>query len=299
MGVEPGTDERAPHLALVDDAPERRADAARTLVIIPTFQEVDNVEVVLRRVRCEVPWVDILVVDDNSPDGTARVAERIAGECGQIAVYRRRAKSGLGDAYRDGFAFGLEHGYEVLVQMDADLSHDPAALPALLRAVAEGADLAIGSRYIAGASIPHWSARRRALSRFGNVYAGFMLNLPASDLTSGFRAVRAEALRDASVETTRATGYAFQIEVAARIARTGRRVVEIPIAFTDRTRGWSKMSARIAVEAMVLVTWWGLQDRRPGAPRFDQPALGRHVNPRSASDVRAGSAPFERMKSTK
>ena len=230
-------------------------------MIIPTYEEAPNIEFVLGRIRAEAPWVDVAVVDDNSPDGTAAAAERVAAARGQIVVLRRARKDGLGAAYRAGFGYGLEHSYEVLVEMDADLSHDPARLPVLLRAVEEGADLAIGSRYVPGGSTPHWPARRRALSRGGNAYAAFMLGVGAHDLTSGYRAFRAEALRAVSYSTTRASGYAFQIELAARIARAGGAVVEVPIQFVDRTRGRSKMSGRICAEALALVTWWGCVER--------------------------------------
>ena len=241
----------------------------KTLVVVPTFNEAENIESVLTRIRCEAPWVEIVVIDDSSPDGTAALAQQVADELGQIAVLSGGTKSGLGTAYRTGFAYGLERGHQVLVEMDADLSHDPAALPALLDAVEQGADLAIGSRYIAGASIPHWPARRRALSRVGNAYAAFMLRVPATDLTSGYRAYRADALRAASFQTTRATGYAFQIEMASRVAQAGGAITEVPIVFTDRVHGSSKMSARITVEALLLVTRWGVQHRFAGVDRRD------------------------------
>ena len=233
----------------------------KTLVVVPTFNEAENIDAVLTRIRCEAPWVEILVVDDSSPDGTAALAQEVAEELGQIAVLSGGKKSGLGTAYRTGFAYGLERGHQVLVEMDADLSHDPVALPALLAAIERGADLAIGSRYIEGASIPDWPAHRRALSRGGNAYAAFMLRVPATDLTSGYRAYRADALEAASFQTTSATGYAFQIEMASRVANAGGTIAEVPIAFTDRVHGSSKMSARITVEALLLVTRWGVQRR--------------------------------------
>jgi dolichol-phosphate mannosyltransferase len=240
---------------------------APTLVVIPTYDESANIETVLRRVRVALPGADVLVVDDNSPDGTAAIAEALGAELGRISVLRRAAKDGLGAAYRAGFAVGLAHGYEILVEMDADLSHDPAALPRLVGALDGGADLVIGSRYVTGAAIPDWSARRRALSRYGNRYAGFVLGVDIRDLTSGYRAYRAEALRCVHAETTRSTGYAFQIELASRVARSGHRVVELPIEFNDRTAGSSKMSTRITAEALARVTWWGLRDRwRRAAP---------------------------------
>jgi dolichol-phosphate mannosyltransferase len=238
-----------------------------TLVVIPTYNEAGNIRTVLRKVRTALPDADILVVDDDSPDGTAAIAESVGVERGRVIVMRRPGKEGLGAAYRAGFAFGLSHGYAVLVEMDADLSHDPAALPRLVGALDTGADLAIGSRYVDGAAIPEWSARRRALSRWGNRYAGAVLGTHVRDMTSGYRAYRAEALRTVHAETTRATGYAFQIELAYLIAATGHTVVEVPIEFNDRTVGASKMSSRITVEALGRVTWWGLRRHlRKAAP---------------------------------
>src|SRR4051794_37322976 len=222
--------------------PEADATASTvtpTLVVIPTYDEAENIRTVLRRVRTALPDADILVVDDNSPDGTASIAAAMGTELGRIAVLRRLGKDGLGAAYRAGFAFGLARDYAVLVEMDADLSHDPAALPRLVGALDAGADLAIGSRYVDGAAIPEWSARRRALSRYGNRYAGAVLDVAIHDLTSGYRAYRADALRTAHAETTRSTGYAFQIELAALVAHAGLTVVEVPIEFNDRTAGTS------------------------------------------------------------
>lgn len=233
----------------------------RTLVVLPTYQEAENIGQVLRLLRQEVPTADVLVVDDNSPDGTADLAEAVGQDLGAIRVLRRAGKSGLGSAYRAGFRQALEQGYEVCVEMDSDLSHDPAALPSLLAAVDEGADLAIGSRYVPGGSIPDWSLHRRLLSRWGNRYAAAVLGLAVRDATSGFRAYRAPSLARIDLGTVRADGYGFQIEMAHRVAGDGGRIVEVPIAFTDRVRGTSKMSGRIVVEALVLVTWWGVRDR--------------------------------------
>ena len=233
----------------------------RTLVVLPTYQEADNIAEVLGRLRVAAPEADILVVDDSSPDGTAEVAKAVAHEVGGVDVLVRPEKSGLGSAYRAGFREGLARGYQVLVEMDSDLSHDPAALPSLLAAVDDGADLAIGSRYIPGGSIPRWTAGRRALSRWGNRYAAFMLRLAVNDATSGFRAYRGSALAGIDLDRVRADGYGFQIEMAYLVAQGGGRVVERPIEFRDRTRGASKMSTRIVVEALALVTWWGVVGR--------------------------------------
>jgi dolichol-phosphate mannosyltransferase len=239
----------------------------RTLVVLPTYQEAENVAEVLRRLRAAVPDADVLVVDDASPDGTAEVAKAVGQELGQVDVLVRAGKAGLGSAYRSGFAEGLAHGYELVVEMDSDLSHDPAALPTLLAAVQDGADLAIGSRYIPGGSIPRWSFGRRFLSRWGNRYAAWALRLGVHDATSGFRAYRASALAGIDLDRVRADGYGFQIEMAHLVSRNGGKVVERPIEFVDRQRGSSKMSSRIILEALALVTWWGVRDRVPALRR--------------------------------
>jgi dolichol-phosphate mannosyltransferase len=239
----------------------------RTLIVAPTYIEAENLPDFLPRVRAAVPDADILVVDDNSPDGTGDVAEDLAAALGQIDVLHRPEKIGLGAAYRAGFTVGLDRDYEVLVQIDSDLSHDPAALPLLLGAVDEGADLVIGSRYVPGGSTPHWPWLRRALSRYGNRYSNMMLRVGVRDLTAGYRACRADTLKAIDFATTRAQGYGFQIELAYRVAQWGGRITEIPITFTDRVRGHSKMSWRVAAEEMRLVTSWGLRDRFARQPR--------------------------------
>ena len=233
----------------------------RTLIVLPTFNEADNIVEVLQKLRAVVPEASVLVVDDASPDGTADLVEEVAEQIGDISVMRRPAKSGLGSAYRDGFRRGLSVGYDVMVEMDSDLSHDPAALPLLLTAVADGAALALGSRYIPGGSIPDWSWHRRALSRWGNRYAAAVLGIDVKDATSGYRAYRAEALTNIDFHTVQADGYGFQVEMAYRVLASGGRIVEVPISFTDRVRGESKMSSRIVIEALVLVTWWAIRDR--------------------------------------
>jgi dolichol-phosphate mannosyltransferase len=233
----------------------------RTLVVIPTYNEADNVVEAISRVRAAVPAAEILVVDDNSPDGTARTVEAVGADDHHVHVLRRPAKSGLGGAYRAGFAWGAEAGFEVMVEMDADLSHDPAALPSLLAGIDRGADLVIGSRYVPGGSIPEWAWHRKALSRWGNRYAAAMLRLGVQDATAGYRAYRATMLDKLDLSTVSADGYGFQIEMTYRTAALGGTIVEVPIAFTDRTRGTSKMSSRIIVEALVMVTRWGVTDR--------------------------------------
>ena len=232
-------------------------------MVLPTFDEAQNIDEVLRRVRAALPDATILIVDDGSPDGTADIAEALAAELGPLEVLRRPKKAGLGSAYRQGFRIGIDRGFEALVEMDSDLSHDPAALPSLLAPLDEEGDigLVVGSRYIPGGSIPKWSWHRRMLSEWGNRYAALMLKLKVRDSTSDFRAYRADAVAKIDLERIRADGYGFQIEMAYVIARSGWRVVERPIAFVDRVRGTSKMSSHIVVEALWLVTWWSLRDR--------------------------------------
>ena len=251
----------------------------RTLVIIPTYLEAENIDDVLRKVRAAAPEADILVVDDSSPDGTADLARATGAEVGHVDVLVRPDKGGLGVAYRAGFQRGFDEGYDVLVQMDADLSHDPAALPALLERIEGGADVAIGSRYTPGGNIPHWPVTRRMLSRVGNMYASTVLGVKIHDCTSGYRAYRSTMLRRVEADATRATGYGFQVELAYRAHQLGATIVEVPITFNDRVRGESKMSWHIIGEAMSLVTWWGCRDRvlrrghRPDRAPIDAPAV--------------------------
>jgi len=230
-------------------------------VVLPTYQEAENIVDVLGRIRAALPAASVLVVDDGSPDGTAELAEGLGAKLGNIEVLRRAAKSGLGSAYRAGFRVGIEQGFEVLIEMDADLSHDPEALPSLVAEVEAGAGLAVGSRYVPGGSIPNWKLHRKLLSQWGNRYAGFVLGLDVRDATSGFRAYRADAVARLDLDAIKADGYGFQIEMAYEISRLGEAVVEVPISFTDRIRGTSKMSSRIVVEALELVTWWAVRDR--------------------------------------
>jgi dolichol-phosphate mannosyltransferase len=234
----------------------------KTLVVLPTYNESATIAEVLRRIRATgLHGIHVLVVDDNSPDGTADLAEALAGELGGIEVLRRPSKSGLGSAYREGFKVGLMQGYEAFVEMDADLSHDPSALGDLLAEIDHGADLVIGTRYMPGGSIPDWSWYRRAISRFGNRYARLMLDMPARDATSGYRAYHRRALERINLTAVRADGYGFQIEMAYKVIRGGGILAEVPIEFHDRTLGRSKMSSRIVAEALVLVTWWGISAR--------------------------------------
>jgi dolichol-phosphate mannosyltransferase len=196
----------------------------------------------------------VLVVDDGSTDGTPELAEALGDELGLIHVMRRLGPRGLGPAYRAGFRAALADGFEVMVEMDADLSHDPRALPSLIAAVEDGADLSIGSRYVAGGGTPGWPARRRLLSRAGGWYARTLLRLPVRDVTSGYRAYRAQLLRDIDLDTVTTNGYGFQIEMTQRARQAGAMITEVPIVFRDRAAGTSKMSPAIAGEALLMVT---------------------------------------------
>ncbi len=233
----------------------------RRLLVLPTYDEAGNVARILDEIRAVDPLLDVLVVDDASPDGTADIAAKEGTRIGGVEVLVREGKHGLGSAYRAGFALGLARGYDVLLEMDADFSHDPADLPRLIAAVERGADLAIGSRYVPGGSIPAWSWYRRALSRGGNRYARVMLGVDVADMTAGFRAYRASVLSRIPLDQVAADGYGFQVEMVREVVRAGGKIVELPIAFADRTEGRSKMSWWIVVEALVAVTRWGLLDR--------------------------------------
>jgi dolichol-phosphate mannosyltransferase len=233
----------------------------RTLVVTPTYQESENIVEFLERARAAAPEAHILVVDDNSPDGTADLADEVGSRLGNIEVLRRPRKIGIGDAVRAGFTAGLDRGYDIVVQIDADLSHDPAALPQLLLEIERGADAAIGSRYVAGGSIPHWPWYRRTISKWGNRYATLVLGIPIRDATSGYRAFRSDMLKTSDFSNTRSKGYGFQIELCYRVWQHGGRIAQVPITFTDRVRGHSKMSLSVGVEELGLVTWWALQDR--------------------------------------
>ena len=247
---------------------QRTLRPVRTTVVIPTYNEIDNIDRVCREVRRVVPGARILVVDDGSPDGTADRAEQLGRELGSIDVLRRTTKDGLGRAYLAGLRRAIDDGAEVCVQMDADLSHDPEALPALIANIEHGADLAIGSRYVPGGRTINWSRRRRWLSRWGNRYAAGVLGLAGNDATAGYRAFRSSALVRMEFEKVTAEGYGFQIEMAHRMVRAGGRVVEFPIVFPDRVEGVSKMSGSIVREAfgLVLRLWvldfWGRRRRR-------------------------------------
>jgi dolichol-phosphate mannosyltransferase len=225
------------------------------LVIIPTYNELDNLEGVIDRVLMATPGVDVLIVDDSSPDGTGELADDIATVFHRVHVLHRNQKSGLGDAYRAGFAWGLARGYGTLVEMDGDGSHRPEHLPDLLEA-AESADVVLGSRWIAGGGAPNWSFRRTLLSRLGSLYARTALRLPIRDVTGGYRVFRADALRRIDYAQVVSQGYCFQVEMAWRADAAGLTIVERPIQFEERASGVSKMSLGIVVEAVMRVTLW-------------------------------------------
>ena len=232
----------------------------RVLVVIPTYEEAQSLPVLVPRLLASVTDADVLVVDDASPDGTGRIAEHIAATEPRVHVLHRRSKEGLGAAYRAGFAWGTERGYDVLVEMDADGSHLPEQLPDLLHAVAD-ADLVVGSRWVDGGRVVNWPWYRRLISRGGTWYAKVMLGLPVEDATAGFRAIRASTLQAIDVEHVASQGYCFQIDLTRRVAAAGLRTVEVPVTFVEREQGHSKMSGAIVREALWRVTLWGLQRR--------------------------------------
>jgi dolichol-phosphate mannosyltransferase len=227
------------------------------IVVVPTFNERENLTALIDAVTAN--GYQMLIVDDASPDGTGALADELAETLAGVQVLHRPAKQGLGPAYAAGFAEALRLGADIVGQMDADFSHDPADLPRLMQPVSEGADVVIGSRYVPGGSTPDWATGRRLLSSGGNRYARAMLGSRIRDLTGGFRMWRAAVLESLRPETCRASGYAFQVEMAWRAERAGRRVVEVPIVFRDRRVGESKMDRRIVAEAMRLVTGWGIR----------------------------------------
>ena len=232
----------------------------RVLVVIPTHQEAENIAVVIPRIFDAVPDAHILVVDDASTDGTPDIAEQLDDGKNHITVLRRPTKDGLGNAYRVGFAWGLEHNFDILCEIDADLSHDPKVLPELISPVVLGAQLAIGSRYVPGGAIIGWPYKRLALSRWGNRYVALMLGLAINDATAGYRAFDARIVRKCHLLDTRSDGYMFQVETTYRLVRAGARIIEIPIVFTERQLGHSKMKSSIVKEALWFVTKWGLRD---------------------------------------
>lgn len=232
----------------------------RITVVIPTYNERDNIPLITAGVRSAVPAADLLIVDDNSPDGTGDLADDLAAADKRVHVLHRRAKAGLGAAYIAGFCAALDQGYDTIVEMDADGSHQPGELPKLLAALA-GADIVLGSRWVPGGEALNWLKSREFLSCAGNAYARAMLGIPLRDMTGGYRAYRADALRKIGLENVESVGYCFQIDLARRAVQAGLTVTEVPITFVDRTYGTSKMSKAIVCEALWRVTRWGISGR--------------------------------------
>lgn len=248
----------------------------RTLVVIPTYNEIENLEQVVREVLARPVGVDLMVVDDGSPDGTGQLADRLAADEPRLRVQHRTSKSGLGSAYRLGLGIGMDEGYDVLVEMDADLSHDPMSLDALIRATSNH-DLVLGSRYVPGGGVVNWPWHRRALSAGGNKYVQLATGLPLHDATSGFRAFRRDVLEAIAVRDLRSEGYSFQLETALATWRAGFRVGEVPIIFTERRAGASKISRSIVIEALWRVLFWGLRGpRNPTTVHTRSVAAGNH-----------------------
>ncbi|MGH3496438.1 MAG: polyprenol monophosphomannose synthase [Nocardioidaceae bacterium] len=233
----------------------------RVLVIIPTYNEYDNLRPIVARLRVAVPQADVLVADDASPDGTGKLADDLAAADPRVRVEHRLGKQGLGAAYLDSFSWALQRDYDVVCEMDADGSHRPEQLPDLLAAVADGADLAIGSRWVPGGSVVNWPRRRELLSRGGNLYTRLALGLPLHDATGGFRAFRRRTLEALDLDAVSSQGYCFQVDLARRAVAEGFRVVEVPIMFAERVAGESKMSGAIVREALWRVTIWGAEHR--------------------------------------
>jgi dolichol-phosphate mannosyltransferase len=244
----------------VSDA-DRGGRAERVLVIIPTYDERDNIVGIIDRTLAASPSHDVLVVDDGSPDGTGQLVETIAAADERVHVVHRTGKLGLGSAYLAGFEWGLERGYDLLVEMDADGSHTPESLPAMAERLSGGAWLVIGSRWVSGGTVVGWPRSRELLSRGGNVYARLMLGLDVKDATAGFRVYRADALRGIDRAAIDSKGYCFQVDMTLRVLDAGGTIVEHPITFRDRELGQSKMSRAIVIEAMWKVTCWGLVRR--------------------------------------
>ncbi|MDJ0356782.1 polyprenol monophosphomannose synthase [Paenarthrobacter sp. PH39-S1] len=233
----------------------------RVLTIIPTYNELESLPKTLGRLRAAVPESDVLIADDNSPDGTGELADRFAAEDPAVHVLHRAGKQGLGAAYIAGFTWGLEAGYDVLVEMDADGSHKPEQLPRLLAALEEGADLVLGSRWVAGGEVVNWPLRRKLISLGGSFYSRVLLGVRVKDVTGGYRAFRRSTLEALDLKKVDSVGYGFQVDMLWRVAQLGLKIVEVPITFVEREFGASKMSGNIVQEAMINVTKWGLTAR--------------------------------------
>jgi dolichol-phosphate mannosyltransferase len=235
-------------------------------MVVPTYDEAENLAWIVERVRRAQPGVDVLVVDDDSPDGTGRIADELAAADPQVRVLHRTGKGGLGAAYLHGFSFALAEGYDVIGEMDADGSHQPEQLALLLDGLAD-ADLVIGSRYVPGGSIVNWPRRRELLSRGGNLYVRLLLGIRVRDATAGYRVFRRSALEKIELDSVQSTGYVFQTDLVTRCLHAGLSVREVPIEFVERVRGHSKMSGAVATESLKRITWWGLKERRAQASR--------------------------------
>lgn len=235
-------------------------DLGRVLVVIPTYNERENIDMITSRLRAAVPEAHILIADDNSPDGTGRRADELAATDDHIQVLHRLGKEGLGAAYLAGFAWGLERGYGVIVELDADGSHQPEQLPLLLDALRD-ADMVKGSRWVPGGKIVNWPKSRELISKSGSLWTRMMLGIPLKDATGGFNALRADTLRGIELDRIASAGYCFQIDLAWRSLKAGYRVVEVPITFVEREYGQSKMSQKIVAEALLRTTWWGMKHR--------------------------------------
>jgi dolichol-phosphate mannosyltransferase len=240
---------------------EAASAISRVVIVMPTYNERQNLEIMAGRIRESTPDADLLVVDDNSPDGTGDLADKLAEADQHVHVMHRTEKAGLGKAYIAGFSWALEHGYDVVVEMDADGSHRPEDLPRLLAAVEAGADGVIGSRWVPGGSVVNWPKKREALSRCANIYTRLMIGFSIKDATGGYRAYRASTLRKIDLSNVESTGYSFQVDVTVRILRAGLKIVEVPITFVERERGVSKMDSAVIREAFWRVFQWGVQSR--------------------------------------
>lgn len=246
----------------------------RALVIIPTYNEAENIQTIVGRLRRANPDVDVLIADDNSPDGTGRLADGLSQADSHVHVLHRRGKEGLGAAYLAGFHQGLDEGYDVLVEMDADGSHEPEQLPLLLEAL-RGADMVKGSRYVPGGRVVNWPKYRELISRGGGVWTRLMLGIKVKDPTGGFNAFRAATLRTIDLDEVASAGYCFQLDLTWRVLKAGLSVAEVPIEFVEREYGNSKMSRAIVVEALIRTTLWGV-DHRAGQLRALAGRLSRH-----------------------
>lgn len=229
-------------------------------MLIPTYNERENLPTIVQRVRAAVPDADVVVLDDNSPDGTGEVADSLAAADEKVTVLHRAGKEGLGAAYLAGFSWALEHGYDAIVEMDADGSHRPEHLPTMLL-VAADADLVIGSRYVRGGKIVNWPVDRKAISMAGNLYIKVILGMPVNDATAGYRVYRASTLRTIGLDEVESAGYCFQTDLTVRTVRAGLRVVEVPITFIEREIGDSKMDGDVVRESMTRITGWGVSHR--------------------------------------